>query len=199
MSNLIQSKIASGMLWATTVVLVSVGAYLVGWGAEAKYEVLITRDTPPPEVKLEEQGRYDEAIQAVLDRRREGLHEADADSQVAQIYLDHAKKDLANREKWAQQAAFYFDKAAALAPGDPFILESAMDGFNKAGDYSEQGCPRYAKAVAFGEAALALLQGNTVTIEGHVRSYPTQPIKEGIEPRLKRIRGKVDAWCKKTY
>jgi tetratricopeptide (TPR) repeat protein len=199
MSNLNQSKIASGMLWATTVVLVSVGAYFVGWGAEAKYEDLITIDTPPPEVKLEEQGRYDEAIQAVLDRRREGLHEAHADSQVAQIYLDRAKKDLANREKWAQQAAFYFDKAAALAPGDPFILESAMDGFNKAGDYSEQGCPHYEKAVAFGEAALALLQGSTVTIEGHVRSYPTQPIKEGIQPRLKRIRGKVDAWCKKTY
>ena len=198
MSNLIQSKIASGMLWATTVVLVSVGAYLVGWGAEAKYEDLITIDTPPPEVKLEEQGRYDEAIQAVLDRRREGLHEADADSQVAQIYLDHAKKDLANREKWAQQAAFYFDKAAALAPGDPFILESAMDGFNQVGDYSEQGCSHYAKAVASGEAALALLQGSTVTIEGHVRSYPTQPIKEGIQPRLKRIRRKVEAWCNKA-
>jgi hypothetical protein len=198
MRNLIQSKIASGVLWATTVVLVSVGAYFVGWGAEAKYEDLITSDTPPPEVKLEEQGRYDEAIQAVLDRRREGLHAADAYSQVAQIYLDRAKKDLANREKWAQQAAFYLDKAAALATGDPFILESAMDGFNKAGDYSEQGCPHYEKAVAFGEAALALLQGSTVTIEGHVRSYPTQPIKEGIQPRLKRIRGKVEAWCKKT-
>jgi len=197
MPNLIQSKIASGVLWATTVVLVSVSGYYVGWGAEAKYEDLITIDTPPPEVKLEEQGRYDEAIQAVLDRRREGLHEADADSQVAQIYLDRAKKDLANREKWAQQAAFYLDKAAALAPGDPFILENAMDGLNKSGDYSDQGCPNYEKAVVFGEAALALLQGSTVTIEGHVRSYPTQPIKEGIQPRLKRIRGKVEAWCKK--
>jgi len=198
MPNLIQSKMVSGVLWATTVVLVSVGGYYVGWGAEAKYEDLITIDTPPPEVKLEEQGRYDEAIQAVLDRRREGLHEADADSHVAQIYLDRAKKDLANREKWAQQAAFYFDKAAALAPGDPFILENAMDGFNRVGDYSEKGCPHYEKAVGFGEAALALLQSSTVSVEGHVRSYPTQPIKEGIEPRLKRIRRKVEAWCRKT-
>jgi hypothetical protein len=136
MPNLTQSKTASGVLWATTVVLLSVGAYFVGWGAEAKYEDLITIDTPAPEVKLEELGRYDEAIQAVLDRRREGLHEVDADSEVAQIYLDRAKKDLANREEWAQQAAFYLDKAAALAPKDPFILESAMDGFNSVGNYS---------------------------------------------------------------
>jgi tetratricopeptide (TPR) repeat protein len=196
MSNLIQSKVARGMLWVTTVLLVSIGGYFVGWGAEDKCENLTTIDTPPPEAKLEEQGRYDEAIQAV--RRRYGLHEADADSQVARIYLHRAKNDSANREKWAQQAALYLDKAAALAPGDPFILEGAMDGFNTVGDYSEQGCSHYARAVAFGEAALALLQGSTVTIEGHVRSYPTQPIKEGIQPRLKRIRRKVEAWCNKA-
>jgi hypothetical protein len=195
MSNLIQSKIARGTLWVTTVSLVSIVGYFIGWGAEDKYE-LTTIDTPSPEMKLEEQGRYDEAIQAV--RNREGLRETDADSQVAQIYLDRAKKDPANREKWAQQAAFYLDKSTALAPRNPFILESAMDGFNKVGDYSEQGCSHYAKAVASGEAALALLQGSTVTIEGHVRSYPTGPIKEGIQPRLKRIRGKVEAWCNKA-
>lgn len=193
-----QSKVASGVLWATTVALVSVGAYFIGWGAEAKYEDLKTSNTPAPEVKLEEQGRYDEAIQTVLDRRREGLHEADAYSEVAWIYLERARKDLASREKWAQQAASYLDKTTASAPKDPFILESAMDGFNRVGDYSEKGCPYYEKAVGFGEAALALLQGSTVTVEGHVRSYPTQPIKEGIEPRLKRIRGKVEAWCRKT-
>jgi tetratricopeptide (TPR) repeat protein len=193
-----QSKIASGGLWAATVVLAGVAAYFVGWGAEAKYEDMITSNTPSPEVKLEEQGRYDEAIQAVLDTRNHGLPEADVDSQVALIYLDRAKKDSANREKWAQQAASYFDKAAALAPKDPFILENAMDGFNKVGDYSEEGCPLYGKAVGYGEAALALLQNSTVTVESHARSYPTQPIRENIQPRLKRIRGKVEAWCKKT-
>lgn len=122
MPKIFQSKIASGVLWVTTVVLASVSAYFVGWGAEAKYEDVITSNTPPPEVKLEEQGRYDEAIQTVLDRRSEGLHEADAYSQVALIYLDRAKKDLANREKWAQQAASYLDKAAVLSPKDPLHL-----------------------------------------------------------------------------
>jgi hypothetical protein len=196
MPKTFQSKIASGALWAATVVLASVGAYFVGWGAEAKYEGMITSNAP--EVKLEEQGRYDEAIQTVMGRRREGLPEADADSEVALIYLERAKRDLTNREKWAQQSATYLDKAAALAPKDPFILESAMDGFNTVGDYSEKGCPHYEKAVGYGEAALALLQNRTVTVEGHIRSYPTQPIKESIQPQLKRIRGKVEAWCKKT-
>jgi tetratricopeptide (TPR) repeat protein len=198
MTKMFRSKTAAGALWAATVVLASVGAYFVGWGTEAKYEGMITSNTPPPEVKLEEQGRYDEAIQIVLGRRNEWLPEADAYSQVALIYLERARKDSANREKWAQQAASYLDKGAASAPKDPFILESAMDGFNKVGDYSEKGCPHYEKAVGYGEAALALLQNSTVTVEGHVRSYPTQPIKESIEPRLKRIRGKVEAWCKKT-
>ena len=196
MPMIFQSKIASGVLWVTTVVLVSVGAYFVGWSAEAKYEDVNTVNAP--EVKLEEQGRYDEAVQTVLDERKEGLPDASAYSEVGMIYLDRAKKDLANRERWAQQAASYYDKAAASAPKDPFTLESAMDAFNRVGDYSEKGCPHYEKAVGFGEAALALLQSSTVTIEGDPRSRPTQPIKEDIQPRLRRIREKVEAWCKKA-
>ena len=197
MPKLFQSKLATGALWATSVAFVSVGAYFVGWSAQAKHMDQITDKTPAPETKLEEQGRYDEAIQVVLNRK-EGLPEASADCQVAVIYLERARKDLANRERWVQQAASYLDKATASAPKDPFILESAMDGFNRVGDYSEEGCPQYEKAIGFGEAALALLQGSTVTVEGHMQSYPTQPIKEGIEPRLKRIRGKVEAWCRKA-
>jgi hypothetical protein len=54
MANLIQSKIAAGVPWAATVVLVSVGAYFAGWGAEAKYEDLVTSNTPAPGVKCEE-------------------------------------------------------------------------------------------------------------------------------------------------
>jgi tetratricopeptide (TPR) repeat protein len=193
-----RSTILLGVLGAATVALVGVAAYFAGWSAEAKYEDLHTDRTPSPEVQLEEQGRYDEAIQTVLNERRDGLPEAGIYSEVGQIYLKRAKKDPANREKWAQEAATYLDKAAASAPRDPFTLENAMDGFNRVGDYSEKGCPDYEKAVGFGEAALALLQGNTLTVEGHSRSYPTQPIKEGIEPRLKRIREKVEAWCRNT-
>jgi len=197
MPKLFQHSIVTAAFWGTTVVLVGVSGYFAGRGAEAKYEDLITDRTPPPEVALAEQGHYDEAIQIVLDRTKDGRFEADADSEVAQIYLKRAKADQANREKWAQQAAAYLDKAANLAPKDPFILQSAMDGFNTVGDYSEKGCPYYEKSAGFGEAALALLEGSTVIIEGHVRSYPTQPIKEGIQPRLRRIRRKIEAWCNK--
>jgi tetratricopeptide (TPR) repeat protein len=195
MPTSLRSNILLGTLWVTSVVLVGVGAYFAGRSAEAKFEDLT--NTPAPEVKLEDQGRYEEAIQTVLDRIREGLPEADADSEVALIYLDRAKKDLANREKWAQQAVPYLDKAAALAPHDAFILESAMDDFNMLGDYSEKGCLHYEKAVQFGQATLALLQGNSVTVEGHIRSYPAQPIRNRIEATLKRIQDKVEACCKR--
>jgi hypothetical protein len=194
----VRSKTLFGILWVASFAATGVGAYFGGRGAEAKYEDLITSNEPAPEVKLEDQGRYDEAIQTVLDRRKEGLREANADEEVALIYLNRTKKDWANRKRWAEQVAFYIDKAAALAPKDPFILESAMDDLNAVGDYSDNGCPHYLKAVQFGEAALALLQGNTVTVEGHARSYPTQPIKEGLQPRLKRIRDKIEACCKKA-
>jgi hypothetical protein len=74
-----------------------------------------------------------------------GSPEADVDCRVGWVYLERGKKDWANREQWAQQAAVYFDKAAALASNDPFVLEQAMDGFNKVGDYSDKGCPDYEK------------------------------------------------------
>lgn len=185
-----RSKLLVAVVWATSLAGAGVGAYFAGRSVEAKYE-----DRPAPEVKLEDQGHYDEAIQMVLDEKKEGLPEAEADSEVAVIYLNRAKRDWANREKWAQQAASYIERAASLAPNDPFTLESAMDDLNTAGDYSDSGCAHYQKAIQFGEAALALLQGNTITVEGNVRSYPTQSIKESIEPQLKRIRDKVQACC----
>ena len=195
-----RSKVLVGILWVTSFAGTGAGAYFGGRSAEAKYEDLITSNSPAPEVKLEDQGRYDDAIQTVLDRRKEGLHEADADSEVALIYLNRAKKDWENREKWAQEVAFCSD-----GQGKRFLVSERpnhpreCDGFIRntiVGDYSDNGCPPYQKAVEFGEAALALLQGSTVTIEGHARSYPTQPIKEGLQPRLKRIRDKVEACCK---
>jgi len=197
MLKLFQRKIVLGVFWVSTVVIVGVGGYFVGWAAEAKYEDLMTETRLAPEVKLEQEGRYDEAIQAVLERTKEGPFEAGADAEVAQIYLRRAKADPQNREKWMQQAAAYLERAANLGSKDPFVLESAMDGFNTLGDSSEMSCPYYEKAVGFGESALALLQGSTITIEGHPRSYPTQPIKDGIQPRLQRIRRKVEAWCRR--
>ena len=195
MSKIFKPKIVIAMLWLATAVLVAFGASKLGSIAEAKYER--TRERPDPVSKLLEQGRYDEAIQVRLDENKEGVRDADTFDGIALIYLERAKKDLADRQMWANDTSVYFDKATAAAPKNPFILESAMDGYNRLGDYKDNGCPEYQKAIGFGEAALALLQGDTITVDGSARPYPTQMIKEGIEPPLKRIRAKVEAWCMK--
>ena len=196
MAKILQSKLAVGVLWTATLLLFSFGAYELGSLAEARYERLTERADAVS--KLMDQGRYDEAIQIRLDENKAGRPDGYTFDGIALIYLERAKNDLANRQRWVQQASLYYDKATAAAPRNPFILENAMDGYNRLGDYIEKGCPDYEKAIGFGDAAVALLQGSTVTVEGQRRPYPTQPIRESIEPRLKRIRGKVEAWCRKT-
>jgi hypothetical protein len=189
----IESKFMWAVFWIATVLLVGLGSYFVGRTAQAKWEDLHTDNTPPLDVKLEKQGRYDEAIQVVLGQRKDGRSAPEDDSRVALLYLEQAKKDWGNREKWAQKSASYSNKAAESAPTNPFILETAMGNMGRAGDYSENGCPLYEKAQAFGESALALAQGKTITV--YERNYQTQQIRDFVQPELKRIRAKVKAWC----
>jgi hypothetical protein len=188
MLQLRRSNFTWAVLWIVSVAFVGLGSYFVGQAAQAKYMDLHTDNTPPLDVKLEEQGRYDEAIQMVL-----GKPGPEDDSRMAWLYLEQAKKDWGNREKWAQKSASYSNKAVESAPADPFILETAMANMAQAGDYSENGCPLYEKAQTFGESALALAQGKTITVHG--RNYQTQQIREFVQPVLKRIRAKVNAWC----
>jgi hypothetical protein len=181
------------LFWIASVLFVGLGSYFVGRVAQAKWMDLHTDNTPPPDVKLEKQGRYDEAIQVVLGQRKDGQLAPEDDSRVAFLYLEQAKKDWGNRDKWAQRSAFYSSKAIESAPADPFILENAMANMDRAGDYSENGCPLYEKAQGFGESALALAQGKTITV--HERNQHTQEIREFVQPVLKRIGAKVKAWC----
>ena len=51
-----------------------------------------------------------------------------------------------------------------------------MANMDRAGDYSENGCPMYERAQRFGETALALAQGKTFTVGG--RNYPTQQVRD---------------------
>jgi hypothetical protein len=119
------------------------------------------------------------------------------DSYIADIYLRHAKADPSNRERWAEQAATYLEKAYRTTPTSVLALESEMQNFNRLGDYSEKGCPDYEKAKASGEAALAQLQGVNFTVEGHPETYPSDTERQGLQSQLKRIQSKIDAWCKK--
>jgi hypothetical protein len=195
MQKLLRSGIASAVVWASSVAFVSIGAYFLGRSAEVAYENLMTDNTPSLDVTLEEQGRYEDAIQAVLSENKSQPPQPGDDSRVALLYLEWAKRDLANRDKLVQESASYSEKAVKSAADDPFTLESAMDNLNGAGDYSGDGCPYYEEADRVGERAIALTRSKTIAIQG--RNYPTQPIREGIEPQLKRIRGKIEAWCKK--
>lgn len=193
MLRLMRSKLVWAVLWIVSVVLVGLGSYFVGQATQAKWMNLHTDKTPPLDAKLEEQGHYDEAIQVVLGQAKEGQPHPENDSRVAFLYLEQAKKDWGNREKWAQKSAYYSNKAVESAPADPFILDNAMDNMDRAGDYLENGCPLYQKAQRFGENALALTQGKTFTV--HERNYQTQQFRDSVQPVLKRIRAKVKAWC----
>lgn len=194
MRHLLESKFTWGVLWVITLVLVALGAYLTGWVAEGKVEdARTTNALASPEDNLEREGRYDEAIRIIMENH-DRLAEADVDCRVGWVYLERGKKDWTNRQQWAQQAAIYFDKAAALASNDPFVLEQAMGGFNKVGDYTDKGCPDYEKAVHFGQAAIVLFQGTTVSPSGKVRRYPAQLVD--LQPQLARIQQKINAWCK---
>jgi hypothetical protein len=189
----IESKFIWAVFWIASVLFVGVGSYFVGRAAQAKWMDLHTDNTPPLDMKLEQQGRYDEAIQVILSRRQDGQSAPEDDSRVALLYLEQAKKDWGNREKWAEKSASYSNKAVESAPADPFILETAMANMDRAGDYSENGCPLYEKAQAFGESALALAKGTTITV--HEQNYQTQQIRDFVRPVLKRIGAKVKAWC----
>ena len=193
MLQLRRSNFIWALFWIASVGFVGLGSYFVGRAVQAKYVELHTDNTPPLDVKLEEQGRYDEAIQVVLGQIEQGQPESGADSRVALLYLERAKKDLGNREKWAQKSASYTDKAVESAPADPFNLEDAMDTMDHAGDYSENGCPVYKKARRFGESALALAQGKTITVGG--RNYPTRQFRDSVQSSLGTIRAKIKFWC----
>jgi hypothetical protein len=189
----IKSKFVWSVFWIASVLFVGLASYFVGRAAQAKWMNLHTDNTPPPDVKLEEQGRYDEAIQVVLGQRKDGQSAPEDDSRVALLYLEQAKKDWGNREKWAQKSASYSNKAVESAPADPFILETAMANMDRAGDYSENGCPLYEKAQGFGESVLVLAQGKTIMVRE--LNYQTQQIRDFVQPVLKRIGAKVKAWC----
>jgi hypothetical protein len=195
MFGISKSKIVLAGLWLTAIVLVGVGASKVGSIAEAEYES--KKERPDPVENLLGQGRYDEAIQLTMDENKQGVSDAHTYEGIALIYLERAKRELANRQRWAEQAAIYFDKATAAAPKDPFILESAMDGYNRLGDFKQNGCAEYQKGVDLGETELSLLQGTTFTVRGSQQAYPSQTVKEGLEPQLRRIQSKLAAWCKK--
>ncbi len=185
-------RIALGII---SVFAVCVGGYFAGQAAQHRFVDMLTDKTPPPDAKLEQEGRYDEAIQVVLSRNKERPIQPEDYSRVAFLYLEWAKKDSGNRGNLAQKSGSYSEKSVQMAPNDPFVLETAIHNLDRAGDYLENGCPYYEEAQTIGEKVLVLTEKETVNVRG--TSYPTQQFKESVPYFLKRVRSKVKAWCNK--
>lgn len=185
-------RIALGVI---SVFAVGVGGYFAGRITQQKFADMLKDETPAPDAKLEQEGRYDEAIRAVLKPSKERPTQPEDYSRVAFLYLEWAKKDSGNRANLAQQSASYSEKPVQMAPNDPFVLETAISNLNRAGDYSENGCPYYEEAEAIGEKVVTLTEKETVNVGG--TSYPTQHFKDSVPYLLKGVRAKVRAWCNK--
>jgi hypothetical protein len=186
-------RIALGVI---SVLAVGVGGYFAGRAAQNKFVDMLTDKTPPPDAKLEQEGRYDEAIRFLLSPNKERPLQPEDYSRVAYLYLEWAKKDSGNRANLAQKSASYSEKSVQLAPNDPFVLETAIHNLERAGDYLENGCPYYEEAQTIGEKVLVLTEKEAVNVGG--TSYPTQHFKESVPYFLKGIRAKVKAWCDKS-
>jgi hypothetical protein len=116
---------------------------------------------------------------------------------VALIYFKQGKQRLDKVQKVGAAGGFVHGQSDGFGPEWPVRPIECNGRLERGGRLLKTTAAPFQRAVEFGEAALALLQGSTVTIKGHARSYPTQPIKESLQPRLKRIRDKVEACCKK--
>lgn len=183
------------VVWAISVFVVGLGGYFAGRAGENTFADLMSDKTPSPDVKLEQEGRYEEAIQVLLSPNKERPIQPEDYSRVAYLYLEWAKKDLANRANLAQKSASYSEKSVQTASNDPFVLETAMNNLDRAADYLENGCPYYEEAQTIGENVLVLAEKETVNVHG--MNYPTQQFKESVPHFLKSIRAKVKAWCNK--
>ncbi|OLB84563.1 MAG: hypothetical protein AUI12_13480 [Acidobacteria bacterium 13_2_20CM_2_57_6] len=65
------SKYKLTVLGGISVLAVGLCGYFVGRTAEIKFAAMLTDKTPPPDAKLEQEGRYDEAIQVLLSPNKE--------------------------------------------------------------------------------------------------------------------------------
>ena len=179
-------------LGSISVLAVGIGGYFAGQAAQHKFVDMLTDKAPPPDVKLEQEGHYDEAIRVVLSPNAERPIQAEDYSRVAYLYLEWAKKDSAKRANLAQKSASYSEKSVQMAPNNAFVLESAIRNLDRAGDYLENGCPYYEEAQTMGDNPIVLAPMKSIKIEGKTYSP-----RESIPYFIRSVRAKVKAWCSK--
>jgi hypothetical protein len=186
-------------LWIGSLVLAALCGFAYGWHERSvNPPFVITRKTEePPEVKLLRKGRYDDAARATLDTIKDEKKDYFKYQSVAAVYGARAVKDPSNREKWAEQAAFYLGKSVSLAPNDSINLMAAAFGIDRIGDISSQGCPYYERARHYAQDSMGQLTSDSIFVGDE--KMPTKPIRDELAKFLTRLQGKMEAKCTNKF
>jgi hypothetical protein len=101
------------LLWIASLVLAALCGFAYGWEDRLENPPMLTmiKGKEPPEVVLLRKGRYEEAVKIILDSIKDDKKDYFRYQQVATVYAVRAANDPSNRERWAQQAAFYRQRA----------------------------------------------------------------------------------------
>jgi hypothetical protein len=182
-------------LWIGSLLLAALCGFAYGW--ERRLEnppyVIAIKGEEPPEEKLLKKGRYDEAAKAILDSIKDEKKDYFRYQTVADVYGARASKDPSNRDKWAEQAAFYIDKSVSLAPDDVTNRMSAAFNFDYIGDVSGQPCTYYEKATQNAQYAMSELKSDSIFVGDE--KFPTQPLRDDLGKLLGKVRGKIETKC----
>lgn len=159
-------------------------------------------DTISLMARLDQQGRYDDAIRVAQDWMKkhpeDPTHNWAFYNQIALAYLMKASKSPARKEEWIQQAAAYYDKGLSANQKNEVDIAQydAGRGFETAGDLSTiNGCLYYGRAVKAFEEEIPFIQGNSYTAYGE--TILLEPVRRENEKALERVKAKFSkAGCK---
>lgn len=182
-------------LWIASLGLSILCGFIYGWKQRSENPpfILTRKAEEPPEVKLLRKGRYDDAAKAALDSIKDEKKDYFKYQSVAAIYAARAAQGPSNREKWAEQAAFYLGKSVSLAPDDSMNLIAAAFGTDRIGDISSEGCPYYEKARHYAQDAMSQLKSDSIFIGDE--KTPTQPIRDELGKFQKSLQSKIEIKC----
>lgn len=161
------------------------------------YKDRILGSASDPIYESAKRGHYDDAVQKALAQIRDQRRDYFQYNEVVMIYLLRSYKDEPHREEWAQQAASYIDKMASLASDNPLNLVNAAHDYERVGDLSKNGCASYTKAITLSQAAIPLLQAETVAVKDW--KVPAEPIRQENDSLLQRLSEKTHSSCAATH
>ena len=143
-------------------------------------------------IPLQEDGRYDEAVNTIQTWLNDDGHNTPHDcflfEQIAMIYIKKAYKKPQTKEESVQKAEASLDKALSIygeKPPEQFDLEFFEIGgvFEILGDLSSRdNCRLYERARQALNRQLPLIEGDTYTAYGRV--IPLEPVRKEVRKHL---------------